>query len=289
MRPGREQVGSKTIRQTQSILVTIYLLELIGATAVTSLGWAACGILRIDWIPSAPLWFAGYLLVYNLDRLYQDPADRVNTPVRAGKSEELQRFRVCLVVLSATVLLVWPLLTSRWWLVLAEISIVGLLYFYSRPIPRLGFRLKDIPYIKSLIAPGLIAGILVVWPCVENGRSFRWKESVIFVWCLLALTINSLVFDYRDIEGDTMVGTRTIPLRLGRRNTVLLLLILTTAWIAVSGWLEGRGLVRPLMPAVLTGGSAGLLFALTTPLSPITISMLADLVLILPAAVQFFG
>jgi hypothetical protein len=114
MWPGREQVGSKTIRQMQSILVTIYLLELIGATVVTSLGWAACEILRIDWIPSAPLWFAGYLLVYNLDRLYKDPADRVNTPVRAGKSEELRPLRVCLVALSATMLVLWPFLTSRW-------------------------------------------------------------------------------------------------------------------------------------------------------------------------------
>ena len=45
-------------------------------------------MLQIDWIPSAPLWFAGYLLVYNLDRLYPDPADRVNIPIRSSKTEE---------------------------------------------------------------------------------------------------------------------------------------------------------------------------------------------------------
>jgi len=54
-------------------LITVYLLELVGAAAVTSLGWAACRILQMT-RSSAPLWFTGYLLVYNLDRLYPDPA-----------------------------------------------------------------------------------------------------------------------------------------------------------------------------------------------------------------------
>jgi hypothetical protein len=43
MRPGRAQDGSKTIKRIQSILVTLYVLELVGATAVTSLGWSAPG------------------------------------------------------------------------------------------------------------------------------------------------------------------------------------------------------------------------------------------------------
>ncbi|MGA7130471.1 MAG: hypothetical protein WBZ19_29425 [Chthoniobacterales bacterium] len=82
MRPGSKQACLKTIEWIQSILVTIYVLEPVGAAAVTSLGWAACRILKINWMPSAPLWFAGYLFVYNFDRLYPDPADPVNVPVR---------------------------------------------------------------------------------------------------------------------------------------------------------------------------------------------------------------
>ena len=100
------------IQRIQSILVTIYLLELVGATAVTSLGWAACRMLQIDWIPSAPLWFAGYLLVYNLDRLYPDPADLINIPIRSSKTEELRAARIGLAFLSAAVLLVWSLLND---------------------------------------------------------------------------------------------------------------------------------------------------------------------------------
>jgi hypothetical protein len=55
MKPGRAQDGSKIIQRIQSILVTLYVLEFVGATAVTSLGWSASRILKIDWTPSGPL------------------------------------------------------------------------------------------------------------------------------------------------------------------------------------------------------------------------------------------
>ena len=103
----------------------------------------------------------------------------------------------------------------------------------------MGFRLKDLPYVKSFLPAGVIAGILVVWPCMEYGRSFRIKEYLVFLWCLLVLTINSLVFDYRDIDG----------------GTIYLLIGLAAAWVGVSVWLATRGFVSPLLPAALAGGS----------------------------------
>jgi 4-hydroxybenzoate polyprenyltransferase len=243
-------------------------------------------MLQIDWIPSAPLWFAGYLLVYNLDRLYPDPADLVNIPIRSRKAPELRAARIGVVFLSGAVLLVWPLLTGRWWLVLALALVATVLQFYSRPVPGVGFRLKDLPYVKSFLPAGVIAGILVVWPCAENGRSFRLKECLVFVWCLLVLTINSLVFDYRDIDGDSAIGMQTIPVQLGRRNTIYLLIGLAAALVGVSVWLVTRGFVSPLLPAALAGGSVGLFFAAISRTCPMTISVLADLFLVVPAVVE---
>lgn len=289
MKPGRAQDGSKTIKRFQSILVTLYVLELVGATAVTSLGWSACRILKIDWTPSGPLWFAGYLFVYNLDRLCPDPADPVNVPVRSSKGAELRWARKALVLLSSVMLVIWPLLTGRWWLIATLAVAAALLQFYTRAIPGVGYRIKDLPYLKSLLVPSVIAGILVVWPCLEIGRKFRLKECLVLLWCLLVLTINSLVFDYRDIAGDAAAGTGTIPVRLGRRNTIYLLLVLVAALAGLSGRLASAGLTGPSMPAVLASGSAGLLLALVRQLRPMTISVLADLFLMLPAVVEFFA
>ena|ERR1700760_4316872 len=89
-------------------------------------------------------------------------------------------------------------------------------------------------------------------------KLFGPKECFIFLWCLLVLTINSLVFDYRDIAGDVAFGTRTLPVELGRRNTIYLLLVLMMATVGVSGWLAANALVSPATPVVMIGGCAGL-------------------------------
>jgi len=287
MRPGCEQTGVKIVRWIQSLLVTVYVLELIGATAVTSLGWAACRILRINWISSAPLWLAGYVFVYNFDRLYPDPADPVNVPVRWRKTVKLRSARISLVLLSSLVMIVWPVLTGRWWLVLLLGFVLALLQFYSRPIPGIRRRIKDLPYLKSLSVPGLIAGALVVWPCLENGRPLRTNECFVFLWCLLVLAINSLVFDYRDIPGDAVFGTRTLPVELGRRNTICLLLGLMMATVGVSGWLAANALVSAATPVAMIGGCAGFFLLILGQFRPMTISVFADLFLMLPALAQF--
>jgi hypothetical protein len=136
--------GLKIVDWMQSILVAIYVLEPVGAAAVTSLGWEACRILKLDCIRSARLWFAGYVLVYNLDRLYPDPADPVNVPVRWRKTLELRAARICLVLFCLFVLIIWPVLTGRWWLVPALGLAVVFLQFYSRPIPGTCRRIKDV-------------------------------------------------------------------------------------------------------------------------------------------------
>jgi 4-hydroxybenzoate polyprenyltransferase len=243
------------IQRVQPIFQILYLLELVGAAVVTSLGWIVCRILQVDPHASAPLWFAGYLFVYNLDRLYRDPADQINIPIRSRESEHLRPFRIGLCVLSGVTLVLWPALTGHWQLILPIALASAILQFYSRPIPGIGFRFKDLPYIKSVLAPLVIAGILVVWPCIENGKSFRLKECLIFIWCMLILAINALVFDYRDIEGDAVVGTATIPVRLGQRNSIYLLAVLALALVGVSGWFATKRFVSPLMPA--TPGPAG--------------------------------
>ena len=124
--------------------------------------------------------------MYNLDRLYPDPADPMNVPVRSRKTAELRWARISLIFLASPVLIAWPLLVGPWWLVLAMAFGVALLQFYSRPIPGVGLRFKDLPYLKSLFVPAIIAGVLVVWPCLENAKGFGYRSAWYFscaCWC----------------------------------------------------------------------------------------------------------
>ena len=270
-------------RLARRIFISIYFLELVGASAITALGYVACSLLQIDWSRSAPLWFAGYLFVYNSDRLYADPADATNTPLRFSWAPRLRPLRVTLIWLSAGILVLWPLVTARGWMLFPLTAGIGTLWFYSRPIFRAGYRIKDLPYVKSLLAPGVIASILVIWPAFESGKLAEPSVWLVIIWVFLVLTLNALIFDYRDIPGDIAAGTKTIAAVLGRAGTKGLLCSLAGVVVLISIQLAQLRLAGPLIPALLALGCAGLLGSLRFRLAPVLLSLLADLLLFLPA------
>jgi 4-hydroxybenzoate polyprenyltransferase len=97
-----------------------------------------------------------------------------------------------------------------------------------------------------------------------------------------------LVYDYRDIEGDRLTGTLTIPLLLGQRRTLGLLIALAATLVLVSIMLCRLGLAGPLMPVLLTLGPTILLYSLRCRLHPALTSLIADMLLFLPAVAELF-
>lgn len=97
------------------------------------------------------------------------------------------------------------------------------------------------------------------------------------------------MFDYRDIERDSICwgATNSGPVRTTEYD--LFIDRVTAALVGVSAWLEKRGFVNPLMPATLAGAGAGVLLALVRRPCPMTISVLADLSLVVPAIVEIFA
>jgi 4-hydroxybenzoate polyprenyltransferase len=261
----------------------VYLLEIVGGVSVTCLGWVACHLTGSPWVRSAPLWLGGYLLVYNFDRLHYDPADQVNTPRRFLYRESLRSKRFFLIWLSAAVLVGWPAVTGRWWLIPPIAVAIAALQFYSRPIPFVGKRLKDLPVLKTFIAPLLIAAVLVLWPVLELGRSLGLREMLVFSWCFIILSVNSISFDLRDIEGDLRSRTRTLPVLLGANRSAVLLGALALLATLMSPLLGLRGAANVLLPCSLLIGAGSILVALFSHVEPITLSFVADLLFCLPA------
>ena len=274
---------SKAVRNLRTFLRQVYLLEVVGGVAVTSLGWASCYLTGGPWLRSAPLWLGGYLLVYNLDRLHYDPADQVNTPTRFLYQESLRSKRWLLIWLSAATLVGWPAVTGRWWLIPPIGLAIAALQFYSRPVPLVRKRLKDLPVLKTFIAPLLIAAVLVLWPVLEIGRRLGSREILVFFWCFIILSVNSISFDLRDIQGDLRNGTRTVPVLLGASRSTVLVGALAVLATLMSPLLGLRGAANVLLPCSLLLGAGSILLAVRSHVKPITLSFVADLFFCLPA------
>jgi 4-hydroxybenzoate polyprenyltransferase len=274
---------SKAVRNLLTLLQQVYLLEVVGGVAVTCLGWVSCYLTGSPWLRSAPLWLGGYLLVYNLDRLHYDPADQVNTPTRFLYRDSLRSKRLFLIWLSAATLVVWPAITGRLWLIPPIVLAIAALQFYSRPMPLVRKRLKDLPVLKTFIAPSLIAAVLVLWPAFELRRSLGAREILVFSWCFIILSVNSISFDLRDIRGDLRNGTRTVPVLLGANWSTVLLGALALLAVVMSPLLGLRGAANILLPCSLLLGAGSILVALFAQVQPITLSFVADLFFCLPA------
>lgn len=271
-------------RFSQRFLLGLYLLEFVGATAVAGLGWITCRALGVPWHALLPLWWASYLFVYNSDRLYRDPADETNTPVRSAWAERLRPWRLAISAGAAIVLLFWPILTHRPELLPVIGVAAAALQFYSRPFPFLWRqRLKDLPAVKSSFAAGAIAVMLIAWPCWQAGRGFTAKEGLVFAWGFLALQINALVCDVRDLSGDRRCGTRTVAVWLGGERARRVVYALLCLYVGLGLALQRQQVLTTGMAAAAGCGAGALGWLIAWPCAPrFWMGVAADLFLLAP-------
>jgi len=98
--------------------------------------------------------------------------------------------------------------------------------------------LKDLPGSKTLLvalAWGVVTSLLP--PLAQEGR-FLPATLVAFLYTSILVFVRSTLYDFKDIQGDLMVGKETIPIVLGTGKTetlvVLLLIFLGAALTAAA-------------------------------------------------------
>ena len=188
-----------------------------------------------------------------------------------------------MVNFGALILVIWPVFTGQSLLLPGLLALVVGFQFYSRPLPGSRIRLKDLPGVKSIFVPAFVATILVIWPILQAGKRLSWLDLIIFAWCYLVLGINSLVFDLRDIRGDRLHGTPTIPVRLGGKRTNFLLVALGAGMVLLSGCLGLPGDLSRTLALALACVHIAVMVAIQCRAKPIWLSFLADLLLLTPA------
>jgi 4-hydroxybenzoate polyprenyltransferase len=225
-----------------TLFAAAHALHLYGAAAIALGGWAFSRLLGFAWEPYAPLWFAGALLIYNIDRLKHDPSDAVNTPMRRATVMRLRRFSVGIILSAALTLVLLPILRRDW--LLLSLTASGGVFCANYSLSPLGFRLKDLPLLKTFLAPTIVVISFVVPPLLQGGVQATPLYLVAALgWLWQFLSFNMILCDLRDIPGDSISGTRSLPVVLGPERTFQALHILL--WTTIGLGLAVGALAPP--------------------------------------------
>ena len=197
------------VKSALLLLVHSNLLISLSATAV-AVSTSVLADLRLDPVPLFIV-FAVTLFVYSFNRLTDIAEDAQNVPNRAVFVEQygtlLLAIGVVLYLLATVVAFV-----ARVPAVPAMVAPLVVAVLYSV------VGVKRILLVKNLLV-GLSWGAIPLGVGVYYGRLFTLDILVTFGFITAALTIAAVVFDIKDIEGDSAEGIATVPLVVGVERT----------------------------------------------------------------------
>jgi 4-hydroxybenzoate polyprenyltransferase len=189
--------------------------------------------------PSFPLLLATFMAIYSvygLNKITDTEEDQLNAPERSNlisSNEKLFKYTsgACYIFAVAIAILYgWKVL-----LIILFPLMAGIIYSIKIH-PRIP-RLKDIFAVKSLIVALSWTVGNTFLPLVDQTETCIMTHliviSAIFSFFFIKSFINTILFDLMDVEGDRKIGARTIPVVLGYKYTIKLLIILNTVHTAL--------------------------------------------------------
>jgi len=187
--------------------------------------------------------FALTFAVYNFDRVINQKEDMINDPDRSKLY--MSKETVWTVVAAASLALA-AVLGAREGLsvLLTLLSPLAVYAGYTLGLPWTG-RLKAIPVVKNVVLVATWALVPTLLPrlCEDGpagGVSIVLSLLVLY-FIFTKIMVNSVLFDLRDVEGDSASGVRTLPQVLGVKGVRRLLFLLNATlvlWLVVC-WLLG--------------------------------------------------
>jgi 4-hydroxybenzoate polyprenyltransferase len=158
--------------------------------------------------------------VYTLDRALESEEDSVNRQELNGSKRgvalavSLLAFAMGVFILAKEGLCAYAFLPL----------ITGYLYSKGIKVGKLSLKLKGGLGVKNLVV-GVTWGAFIAG--IAGGSPSNMLPAIlVFSFFGIKLFINSAIYDFKDIKGDTLAGIRTLPVSLGEQNTRNLLIAL---------------------------------------------------------------
>ena len=151
--------------------------------------------------------------VYTLDRALGAEEDTVNRKELSGSNKKVGLGISLLAFMIGTYIL-----AKEGILALAFIPfITGYLYSKGMKFGRFALKLKGGLGVKNIVV-GLTWGIFIAG-LAGTGCGNMVPVVLVFIFFGVKLFINSAIYDFKDIKGDTLAGIKTLPISLGVRKT----------------------------------------------------------------------
>ncbi|MFB3889705.1 MAG: UbiA family prenyltransferase [Candidatus Bathyarchaeia archaeon] len=186
--------------------------------------------------------------VYSLNRATDKVEDSVNRPETALKNPF---FYVVPSLIALTISIGISASVSLFALLTLLVPVVvGL--FYSVRLSRSMPRLKEIVGAKSLLVAFSWSFVGSTLPVSLHPVAFE-NVALVFAFIFVRIFVGTVLFDVLDMKGDRLSGVETIPLKLGKTRTTMLLVLLNSCLIPWLGYSLLRGLFVTYLPALLFG------------------------------------
>ncbi|MGC1928725.1 MAG: UbiA family prenyltransferase [Candidatus Nitrosopolaris sp.] len=226
-------------------------------------------------LKTAPLFVATFLVItgmYVLNDLVDADLDKSSGKKRPISSGQVTKAQARLfVVMTSAAGIIFSIITFNLSSIIITLIIIGIGLMYSAP----KICLKDRFVIKT--ASIAVTSML----CLMLGSSYELNNSGItdhgnynssalnspIVCTCAALMSGSIIFitsllnDLGDVEGDKAFGRRTIPVVIGKKNTVMLTIIIAATMIFIS-WVSfyllpnNIGLINPILVSLVASMAA---------------------------------
>jgi len=202
-----------------------------------------------------PVLTAAYVVAMYLLSPFLDPLGLgAKGPARA---RFLERNRSILLISAATALLLTLGLAASLGLKVLMVVLGACLVgaAYKRRF-RLGTReisLRSIPGSKDVVVSLALATVAVITPVWQEGRAWDLRTfAAVFLVGVLAF-VRTVIYEFRDMQNDQIVGKETLPILLGKRATKAVLIALLGTLLAGTLWLtyQNRGQGHPLAVALV--------------------------------------
>lgn len=235
---------------------TIQLLSSSILIAVSGIFRIHIASLLLGISPGILIYFAGFLVIYatyTFDRALGSEEDAINRKELISSRKDIAII-VCLVSLAAGAFL----LSQEGLLPVALLPVtIGYIYSKGLRIGRRTLKLKGNFGMKNLT-------VSLTWGMFISGIVQRWADIYIvllfiFPFIMVKSFINTVIWDFKDVKGDSAAGLKTLPISLGEEKTRILLQvmhIILHLWVALAMLMN---LINTEMAVLFTAGVIGLI------------------------------